>query len=267
LKAIANTTIRFGLIALPSQVCPAVESANDVTFEQAGPNGERLRQVYVDPQGKEVHRGSIQKGVWDGDDFKPVAAEALEAISEATKIPDLSILEVVARDAIPMDRICGKYFVQSAKKGGNLGAFKLFVDALEEEGLAAVTKWTARSRQKLMALVPENGNLVGYALSFADDCRQPDESVEAHKTASYAPAEFTMARQLLAAMKSEGEAVNTEVDEAIALKQDLFEKALSGKPIRVTQPEPAAPVSSLADALGAMLAAQKEEQQLRAARA
>ncbi len=277
MKSIGNTTIRFGLISLPAQVCAAATTADDVSFEQAGPEGQAINQVYIDPAdtnnkdgldktyARVVERDTIQKGVWTDQGFTPVAKEALTTITEATKMPDLGILDVIDRDTIPVDRITGKYFIQSAKKGGNINAFKLFVDSLADEGLACVTKWTARSRQKLMVLVPEDGNLVGYALAFADDMRMADEGVEAHQAGSYTNAEADMARQLLRSMRSEeSKVLAEEVDEAIALKENLYHKAIAGKevtvPKRTEQPEAD---TSLADALGQMLAQQAKEKELR----
>lgn len=257
MKAIANATIRFGMIALPAQVVSATES--DVKFDQASPKGEVLRQIYVDPAGNEVPRDQIVKGVREADSFKAIDKAALDAIAASTKVDDLAILEVVPKDTIPLDRALGKYYVQSHNKSGNPGAFKLFVDALEAEKLAAVTKWTFRSRQKLMVLYPEDGNLVALTLTFHDDIRQADEAVEAHKSAKYFTKELDMARELLRGMVADGPtALESEVDEAISLKANLLQQALSGKPISAPVTPPAEAIDSLSESLTAMLNEQKK---------
>lgn len=270
MKSIANTTIRFGMIALPAQVCATVESGSDPSFGSAGPNGEPLRQTYVDPAGNEIPRDQWLKGVWDDSTgaFTPIDPNAISAIAESTKMPDLSIIEVIEVSAFWGEfshRITGRYFVQSAKKGGNANAFKLFVDALAEEGLAVVSKWTARSRQKLMVLLPQDGNLVAYTLSFQNDVREPDETVEAHQEGTYTDAEMGMAKMILGGMVGAGDSLLKEEDEAVAMKADLMEKARLGQAITTPRTTPVAAVSNLADALGAMLAAQAKEKELRVA--
>jgi non-homologous end joining protein Ku len=69
MKAIANTTIRLGLINLPVQVCSAEESGTDIRFNMAGPNGEQLEQRYcVKGTTTLVAKDDIQKGIFeDGD--------------------------------------------------------------------------------------------------------------------------------------------------------------------------------------------------------
>lgn len=266
MKSIANTTIRFGMIALPAQVCATVESGTDPSFGSAGPNGETLRQTYVDPAGNEIPRDQWLKGVWDNGAFTPIDPTAITAITEATKLPDLSIIEVIEAGTFWGEfahRITGRYFIQSAKKGGNTNAFKLFVDALAGEDLAVVTKWTARSRQKLMVMIPQDGNLVAYTLSFQGDVRDADETVEAHKEAEYTEAEMGMAKQILGSMVGTGDSLVMEEDEAVSMKSDLIEQARLGKAITAPTVTPASAVGNLADALGAMLAAQAKEKELR----
>lgn len=262
MRSIANSTIRLGLVNLPVQMCQAADTANDVTFKQAGPNGEKLRQAYLLPDGKECPREQMRKGVETGDTITLIDDNSLMVIAEQTKLPDLNVLQVIDRSEVQenLHRAQGRYFVQSQspKKGGNYAAFKLFVDALEAEGKALVVKWTPRSRQTLMVIYPEGGNLVASAISFHGDLREPDESVEAHKSAVYGEAEMTMARQLICAMAdSDGDVLTQAVDEAITLRATLVQDALAGK--RVSAPAPVAPKAStgLLESLAASLAAVK----------
>src|SRR4051812_18449463 len=114
MKAIANTNIRLGLVNLPVQVVQAVETANDVTFKQAGPAGEKLTQQYVTPDGTPISRDLMQKGVFVGEEFFPISKDDLTAIDEATKLADLSIEEVVPADEFwsRAQRITGLYYLQ-----------------------------------------------------------------------------------------------------------------------------------------------------------
>lgn len=268
MKAVSSTTIRWGMLSLPVQLCSSVESAKDVTFDQASPNGERLRQIYVDPQGNEVPRDQIVKGMFDGDDtFRPIAREDIDAIAESTKIEDMEIHEIVDMSAVRerMGRITGRYFVQNNKKGGSPKSLNLFIKALEAENAAAVTTYTLRSVQREMVLVPEDGNLVAYCMAFADECRQPDETVTAHQEHEPNAAELDMARKLIAMSRVEApSSLDTLVNEATPMKAELIEQAIAGKPIKAPAKAKAADsVDSLAGALSAMLEQQQTEKKLR----
>lgn len=261
MKAIANTTIRLGLINLPVQLVQAAEPANDVTFKQAGPAGETLRQAYLLPDGKECSKDDMQKGVIQGDQFYPIPKESIAQISEATKLPDLNIMEVLSRSTFEAQkhRATDLYFVQSTKKGGNVNAFKLFVDALEAEGKVMVTKFTPRSRQKLLVLFPQDGLLMAQGLAFEGDMRKPDENVEAHLSASYTEQEMTMAKQLIGALADNSQdSLTMEVDDAVPLRHKLVDDALNGRAIDMPTATPTqATTGLLADALAASLEAVK----------
>lgn len=260
MKAIANTTIRLGLINLPVQVVKATESANEISFKQAGPTGEQLRQAYLLPDGTECPKDDIQKGVFQGDTFHPVSKDAIEQIAEATKLPDLNVLEVIDMEDFraAAHRSTGLYYLQNSKKLGSPNAFKLFVDALAKEGKCLVTKWTARSRQSLMVMYPQDGILMGTTLCFDGDVREADEGVKAHMDATYGDKEMDMAVQLLSALSTDKPtALVMETDEALPLKNKLIQDTLAGQIVAVTaKPEPK-PTTDLADALAASLAAVK----------
>jgi Ku protein len=251
----------MGLVNLPVGICQAVDKAKDVTFTQAGPNGEELRQAYLTPDGQEVPKDDIQKGIREAGEFFPISAEALEQINEATKLPNLDVIDVIERATFEAEsaRACEMYYVQNHPKNGNASAFKLFVDTLEETGKALVSKWTARSRQKLVVLYPQNGILMASALVFAGDVREPDEAVRAHQDGSYTDAEKQMAVQLIEQLAtSDTNALEMERDEALQMKRKLVEDARQGKAIEVPETQDAPQVSGLAAALEASLAAAKE---------
>lgn len=261
MKAISNTTLRMGLVTIPMQVCQGIETANDVTFKQAGPAGESLRQAYLFPDGTECRKDDMSKGIFMSGEFYPVAKDDIDAINEATKRPDLEVLEVIDAGQFWSEahRINDLYYVQSPTKNGNPNAFRLFVDALERTEQAIVTKWTARSRQKLLVLWARDGLLYGSGLAFEGDVREPDENTRAHLAGAYSEQEAEMAEQLLGMYyKEKPTALSMEVDEAIPMKHKLVDDALAGRGVEVpTTPEQPQQNAALADALAASLAAIK----------
>lgn len=262
MKAIANTTIRLGLINLPVGVCKATGELDDVSFKLGGPNGESLSQVYViEGTDKQVERDDMTRTI----DGHIIDKDALEAIKENTKLPDLTILKVEDRERWQreMHRCTGQYFLQSTKKTGNVNAYKLFADALKETGKVAVTKWTARSRQNLMVIwTDDDGVLRGSTMSFACDARTPDENVRAHLAGTYTEAEMDMAKQLLSALaSSDADPLEMETDEAVSMRHELVQKAMQGETITtVATAEQPAKNAALADALAASLAALQGDQ-------
>lgn len=273
MKAIANTTIRLGLVNLPVQIVQATETANDISFKLAGPDGEALKQVYV-KEGTDdiVPKDEIQKGIFDGGEFFPVSADDIENIKDQTKMPDLEVIEVIDMEDFlsQFHRVTGMYYVQNANSRtgpkGNINSLKLFVDALAEDGKAIVTKWTARSRQKLMVLYPENGILRAASMSFASDVREADDGVRAHLAGQYKPEEMAMAKQLLGVMgDTKKNALEMMSDDALPLMRQLVEDVCTGRALPERKVEVQATVTTaLADALAASLAAMKDNEKVAA---
>lgn len=258
MKAIANTTIRLGLLNLPVGVCKGTGELEDVKLNLGDAQGRKLSQQYVDPDGNVVARED-QTRTYEG---HLIDQDALEQIAEATKLPDLTILKIEPRSRLVLEaqRINGFYYLQSQKKVGNVNAYKLFADALREMDSVAVTKFTFRSRQNLMIIWPNaEGVLCASTLAFAGDVRNPDENVLAHLDASYTEQEMAAAKMLLGAMADgDTDPLTMETDEAVASRHELVQQALSGEPLAL----PAAPSqpeanTALADALAASLAAVK----------
>lgn len=273
MKAIANTTIRLGLINLPVQVAQAEESAMDISFKTASPKGEPVEQRYVVKGTTDlIDKDDLQKGIFEdpkaGTGFHPIDKSAIENINAQTKMKDLNVTDVITFDEADKfrHRIRGMYFLQMAK-GGSANSMKLFVDALALEGKCMVTKWTPRSRQELMVIRPqadEDGAniLVGYSYAFAGDMRSADETVRAHLSGTYSDAEMAMAKQLLSALSdTNADTLEMEIDEALPLRHKLVNDALQGKAVHAPEAAPEQPEKNeaLADALAQALAAVKEK--------
>lgn len=254
MKAIVNTTIRFGLINLPVGICKATGEMDDVKFNLADKNGHAVVQQYVDSAGEVVPRDEMTR-TFEG---HMIPQDAIAAIAEQTKLPDMEIskTEDYAVFVSNMHRITGSYFLQSTKKTGNLGAYKLFCDVLADTGKVAVTKFTFRSRQHQLVIWPDNGILRASTLAFAGDEREPDENVNAHLAASYSDRDFEMAKQLMTLMsEDDANPLEMDVDEAIPLRYELVQQALAGEAIEAPEAAPASePIPDLAAALQAMLA-------------
>jgi non-homologous end joining protein Ku len=258
---------RKPLFAVPVQVCKASDSQADVKLDNAAPSGSTYSTQYVDDGTGEVFDFADRiKGVRVGDEFKPIDAESLSAIDEATKLDTMYVLGRVERDSLPWDRVTGRYLLQSPAKGGSPKAFRLVYEALvgtpkkgkvaAKPAMALVAKRTATSRQKLVAIYADDaGALVMVELLFAAQVKAADDAVTAHMLASVDEAMVAKARAVVEGLADGSEALAAEVDEAVAMKQELVDQAVAGMTIEA--PKKAAPKAVESD-LEAMLAASIE---------
>ena len=255
MRATANTVLAINdLIRIPVQVCKATEQI-DVRLNLAGPEGQKVSQRYVDADDTLIPADELQRGIFDGDDFKPVPKDAIDAINAATKIEEMAVSGQMPIADVPFDRVTGSYFLQSPTKGGSHKAYRLIYEALLADDLAITTKWTARSRQQLAVIYADadKGCMVMNTLTFADEQRAADAAILAPQSAEVADEQVGLARQLLSTMPEGAEALATDTDVAIAMKRDLIDKALAGE--TVSAPAQTAKKDTADNDLTALLAA------------
>jgi non-homologous end joining protein Ku len=234
------------LFAFPVQVCKATDDGGDVKFENAAPSGAEIELRRIDTATGEVFEYEDRlRGVQVGDEFRPINAEAIDAIDDATKIKTMVALGQIDLDAAMeryAGRVCGKYFLQSPAKGGSAKAYRLTYEALREKkqgrkivqpAKAIVTKRTARSRQQLALIYADEADqcLVMLRIAFAAQVREPDAQVLAPQTAEVDEAQIDKARQVIASLGDGSPVLDAEVDEAIALRAELVQKAIDGEAI------------------------------------
>lgn len=231
------------LFAFPVQVCSAVEN-KDVRFEIAAPSGQKREQVYKDPAtGDVVADDECQRGVFVGDQFRPIDPEQIADVSERTKIKTmvaLGTLDLAEAWDLYGSRVTGRYFLQVPSKGGSAKAYRLTYEALLPErgargkvitpARAIVTKRTAKSRQKLAFIFADEreGALVMVECAFATSVRSADDQVKAHLAAEVPTEQIAMARKVIGSLGDGHAAMQAEVDEAVALKQELVDSVLEG---------------------------------------
>lgn len=256
------------LFAFPVQICKA-RSDDTVRFEVAAPSGAKRKQCYVDPMtGEVVEDADCPRGVFVGDEFKPVPAEAIAAITAETKLTTMVAAghaDLAGLREEYGNRIAEHYYLQNPTKGGSAKAYRLTYEALRAEvgakgkvkvpAQAIVVKRTKSTKQALGFIYADEaqGCLAMCEVVFNAAVRDADEQVKAPVVAAEVEqAQIDMARKVIAGMADGREALDTEYDEANDLKADLIEQAINGEGIEV--PTPMAVTVENAD-LGAMLAA------------
>jgi DNA end-binding protein Ku len=264
-STVTNTTLQVGATIFIPVAVKVIQEKKDVEMGRGTLAGNKVARPDVDSvTGEKVsaREGTIVKGVWDGDVFKPIAPEALEAIEDATKLETIEVSEFIALAEVPWERAQASYFLapQKAAKGpSGATAMALFQRALAKSKKAGVVKIMLKTRQQLAVVYAQGGGLYITTLAWAEDWAQADEAnLLADVTVD--KAQVGMAVQLIEALSADDAqgALDSKADDLRALRGALVAEALAGKTVKGKAKKAAAPVvDGLEAALEASLAAAK----------
>jgi DNA end-binding protein Ku len=143
-------------------------------------------------------------------------------------------------------------------------AYALLRDALERSGMVAVAKVALRNRESLALLRTRDGVIVMVTLMWPDEVRLTDfefleEDVEVRSQ------ELKMAASLIDSMTVDFDPAQY-TDQYREALEELVEAKIEGHEVTAPPPPPEKPVTSLADALRASLAAAGDKSSLGEAR-
>lgn len=263
-STVTNTTLQVGLLSIPVAL-RKIKATEDVQIGTASLAGNPVKMPKVDGvTGEALTSEDIQKGVWDGETFKPIAAEALEELAEATKIEVYEITEFIPLASIPWERADGSYFLapQKAKGAGPAAGAKAM--ALLHRGMvktktAGVMKIMLRTRQYLAVLYPKGDGLYVTILTWSEDWKQADEAnvLEGIAVESKTVEMAVGLIEALTVTDAQG-ALDSKTDEVRAERSKLVEAALAGKAVKAKPRKKAeAEVTGLEALLEQSLAAAK----------
>ncbi len=238
-RPIWKGNISFGLVNIPISLHSAVKK-NEMHFELLDKRTKsQVRYERVSEQtGQQVPWDQIVKGykyhgedyiVLDDEDFKKAAVEATQTI------------EIL--DFVPLDRIEFRYFEKpyyvvpekKAEKG-----YALLREVLKRTGMVAISKVVIRSRQYLIALVPQGEALVMNTLRYNDELRDPSElkfpseDIEQYKVTEK---ELQIAQMLVESMSSQWDPARYHDDYREALMEWIEKKARAGGAMPPSQGE------------------------------
>jgi DNA end-binding protein Ku len=244
--------VSFGLVMIPIRLYAATEH-RDVSFRQVHrADGGRIRFRRVcSIDGEEIPYSDVAKGyelpngemvVLTDDDL----AELPLPTAHSIEVLHFSPADQV--DPIMWER---SYYTEPEPQG--VRAYALLRDALERSGMVAVAKVALRNRETLAALRTRDGVLVLVTLMWPDEIRVPDfefleEDVEVRSQ------ELKMAASLIDSMTVDFDP-SQYTDQYREAVEDLVEAKIEGHEVAAPPPPPEKPVTSLADALQASLAA------------
>jgi DNA end-binding protein Ku len=248
-RAIWTGALSFGLVNVPVGLYSAT-SDHEVRFHQfQRGTSSRIRNRRVNEDtGKEVDYDEIVSGAdVGGGEYVLVTPEELESV-EPGRSRTIDISDFV--DAAEIDPIYyRKSYYLGPSDDGAYKAYALLVKAMDRAGRIGIASFVMRGKQYLAAVRPAGKVLVLSTLYFADEVRDPEETVELPGQVSTGAKDLGMAVHLIEAMTTRwapGDYRDTyteRVEQLIEAKRKDFEV------VTESAPEPSADVLDLMAAL------------------
>jgi DNA end-binding protein Ku len=174
-RSIWNGTITFGMVNVPVKVYSATESKS-VHFHQVHlADGARIEHRRICPkEDKEVPNDEIVKGyeLSSGDFVELTKEEIAAAAGERSKLIDVE--HFVQGDEIDPAFYDKTYYLGAGDDGAD--AYRLLRAALEKSGKVAIARWVFHDRERLVAVRPLEGKILGlHTMHFHDELVGVDE--------------------------------------------------------------------------------------------
>ena len=192
-RAAASGSISFGMVSIPVKYYIAA-SAEGISFRMITPNGNPIKQKYIDPEdGKELSQSDCQKGFeYEKNKYVIFSAEEIKALEANGPKGCTEIQQFVPIDSIDLVHVEKSYYIKPDKGGDK--AFKLLSNVMEMKNKAAVGQWTNRGRDHLVIVRPYKGGLILHTLFYKNEVRDYDDNCA---VLPISDAEMNMASQLI----------------------------------------------------------------------
>lgn len=241
--------IRFSLVTIPVQIFNAIESSNNVRFNQLHKedHGKIKYKKICSSCDEEVPFSDIVKGFeYEPDMYVVVTKDELKSITtESNRAIDITAF-VDLKEVSP-SRFEAVYYVGP---NGDIAhsTFNLLVQTLIKTGKAGVGKIVLRDREDVVLLAPEKNGLVMYKLRYPEELRNIAD-VPDLKTVEVDKSQLDLAETLVSSLSKSFEEIVFEDN----YREDLMgmiNKKIEGKEvITVREEEESAPVVDIMDAL------------------
>src|SRR5947207_302672 len=241
-RPIWKGAISFGLVNVPVEVYPADQS-HAVSFSMLdkrdfAPIGFKR---YNKESGDEVPWGNVVKGyeyekdqyvVLTDEDFRRANVKASQTIEIETFVPASSI---------PAPYFETPYYLVPTERGQK--AYVLLRDALANEGKIGVGQVVIRTKQHLVASIPEGPVLMMEVLRYANEIRDTDglslpaKAAKTAKAAGVNPREMELAQRLIDDMSGPWKPDQFKDTYHEDLMNRIEEKVKRGETKELTEPE------------------------------
>jgi non-homologous end joining protein Ku len=228
----------------PGSEAPPIEDPGTTMADAAGivaqtlTPGEYKKVLVEEGTDKVVKPEEVRKGVRLVDGSFVDCTAQLAAIETETKLERMEVVDFIDVGQVERARVESSYYI-GAGEPKSAKPLKLIYEAMKTARRAAVVKWSNRSRQSLGVLTAHgnSGCLVLLKLAWAEDWREPPAKALTVASARVSLEEVTMAVRLVEAMSGKAANMDKLRDDAIALREGLYDDALAGK-VEAIEPPP-----------------------------
>jgi DNA end-binding protein Ku len=229
-RAMWRGAIQFGLVTIPIKLYVATESRGGLSFHLLHKDcGQRINMRIHCPEHGEIPRSETVRGfeyakgeyvIVDEADFEAVPLKTVRSI-------EIELFVDASRESHGANFVKQAYYIEPEQVGRK--AFYLLKSVLADEGLSAICKIVLKDREALAALNPYASTMLLTTLYWPDEVRSLAELDLPDEDFKFKPAELTMAKQLVAAMKGDFSAddYRDEYREALIA---VIEAKVAGKP-------------------------------------
>jgi DNA end-binding protein Ku len=233
-RALWSGTISFGLVNVPVRLYNAIQDHTlHFHFVHEKDNSRIGYEKVCKAEGKPVPDKEIVRAFeYEKDEFVYLSDEDFEA----AKVDGYRTIDI--RDFVPYEQIDPVFFRHTYYVGPQEGAervYSLLRRALEDSGLAGITKFVMRDRQNLGCLRVRDGVITLEQMYFADEVRAPEEIVP--EQAELDKRELQMAAQLVDAFTGDFEPEKYR-DTYRDTLCEIIEAKRKGKEVHVAAEEP-----------------------------
>ncbi len=252
-RAVASTTISFGLVSIPSKLYTAA-SSEQVRFNMLHQaTGSRLKQQYISAaDGSVVERSDTMKGYeYARGQYVTFTDEELKAL-EADRGKHIEIIEFVPLSSVDFVSVEKSYYL-GPDKGGDR-AYQLLAQCMRDTDRVAVGQWAARGKEQLVLLRPYGDRgLILHQLYYANEVRAFDQ-IDTGATFEFSDAERTLAIQLITHLTVDRFEPEKYRDVYADRVQAAVEQKVAGQQVTLAAEQPQAQIIDLFEALKQSLA-------------
>ena len=254
MRSIWKGHIRFSLVTIPIQIFNAIESKNNVRFNQLHKedNGRVSYKKVCRNCDQELSQSDIVKGFeYEDDQYVVFTPEELENVKlDSTRAIDIE--SFVDIDDVHPSRFEAVYYVgpngEVAKQ-----TFSLFCQVLQKSKKAGVGRVILRDREDVVLLTAEKNGIVMYKLRYPYELRKLQDVPGLKGEVKIDEKQLALAETLVASLASNFDEIDFEDRYRDALL-DLVNEKIDGKEIiTITEEKEEAPVVDIMDALKASI--------------
>jgi DNA end-binding protein Ku len=241
-RAIWRGDVSFGLVTIPVEIHPAVET-RDLAFHLLdGRTMTPVKQRRVNAEtGEEIAWEDIVKGYQTDDGSYVVVTDDDFRAANVDATRTIDIIAMVRAEEIPSALFDKPYYLAPATKAARK-AYAILRDTLEKSEYVALAYVVIRTRQHVAAVTPSGDALVLEMMRFPYEIRTPEDLDLPGRdmdSLGVAPKELEMADQLVGAMVEQwdpGKLQDSYRDDLLAL---IKRKVETGEVTSVPESPPA----------------------------